>query len=605
MAPSRWWLLAFAGLLACLPLAAKDKVRPADLVPVRLEGAAAFPAKEVLAAAGVKASLAQSLLRRPPRADRGDLEAAAEAVRLFYQREGYFEATVTAVVQDGSQGKKSGVLKVVEGLPCLVKTVRVELAAGVPEGEADASALGRDLPLSTGKRFSSDAYEEAQSLILSRLKEDGRAFAEVSPEAVVDLAVHEVDVIYTVTPGGRYTVGTVKFLGREKSEELVLRRALALAPGQVFRQSKVEESRENLYSLGLFGSVTFTLTPSSEQGTVDILVRLKEGKLHRVRLGVGYGTEDRLRAQVRWETLRFASKTMVVGAELKASAIDDRLEAYLRRPFAFDRKTTLLANLTFGKKVEQDFDYEYLKAQWGYQRDFLPGRLNGSAFLVAERVLQFTPNQSLDDALQGGARQVATMTSLAASLNYRNTDDLLNPSRGLLCNFYLEPTKVLDGGTFFTKAILEGRWYAGLRPGWTLGLKLKLGDIASADPEGVPLTRRFYAGGANSIRGYAYGSLGPLSPEGALVGGNGLVEASAELRFPLKGSLKGLVFVDAGNALPKAFEFPTGWLRAGAGLGVRFQTVVGPVGLDLAWRLKPDPLNPSPYQMYFFIGYAF
>ncbi len=596
-------LLLAMVLLALPAVSAAGRAKSQERVPVRLEGVSVFPLKDVLAAAGLRRSAVGSLLGRSPTSERGDLEAEAEAVRLFYQRGGYFEATAVA---ETPQGEGPAVIRVVEGKPCRVGSVAVVLAEGTPAGEADAAVWERGLPIRSGEVFSVGRYEGAADVIASRLKEDGRPFAEVAPAAVVDLAAHSVAVTYTVKPGGRYTVGTVTFAGAAGAEGRILRRALAFGSGDVYRQSKVEASRDALYKLGLFQSVTFVNTPGKTEGTVDVLVRLKEGRLHRIRLGVGYGTEDRLRGQVRWETLRFARHTLVVGAEAKASAIDTRLQAYLRRPYVWDSKTTFLSDLTLGRKVEQDFRYGYVKAQAGLQRQIGP-HFQGSAFLVLERVLQFAPDQTLDNAIKAGARDIATMASVAASLTYATTDAPLDPTRGSMANLYLEPTQVIGGGgPFFTKAILDGRQFVGLAPEWVLAFRLRVGGIyAGANRGEVPLTRRFYAGGANSIRGYAYNSLGPLSAQGALVGGAGLLESSAELRFPLKGGLRGVAFLDAGNATPAPFKFPKDWLRAGTGMGLRYMTPVGPVGLDLAWRLKKDPLNPSPYQVYFFIGYAF
>ena len=294
------------------------------------------------------------------------------------------------------------------------------------------------------------------------------------------------------------------------------------------------------------------------------------------------------------------------GSRAKASAIDNRLQTYLRRPYLWDRKTTGLTDLTLGQRVEQDFRYGYLKAQAGLQRQFTP-HLQGSAFLVLERVLQFTRTRPLRTPLTTGARDIATMAFVAVGLMCRSTDEPLNPTRGTILNLYVEPTQVLDhSGPFFTKAILEGRQFVGFGQVWVLGFRLKVGAIyAGASRDQVPLSRRFYAGGANSIRGYAYNSLGPMGANGALVGGDGLLEASTELRFPLKGGLRGVAFVDVGNAFAKPLKFGPEDLRAGGGVGRSVRDARGAPGLDFAWRLKKDTLNPSPYQVYFFIGYAF
>ncbi len=303
-------LVLTGSLIVSTRSVAAPKSPPKDLVPLRLEGVSAFPQAQVFEAAGVDRSLLDKTLGRKPRAERRDLDAKAEAVRLFYQRQGYFEATTEILPPSGAE---PAILRVSEGSPCRVASVSVRAREGEPPDEIDRTALAKDLPLKKGAVFSADDYEASATLILFRLREDGRPFAEVIPEAVVDLADHTAAASYTVKPGERCTVGTITFLGMKLSEERVLRRALAFAPGDLYRQSKVEESRDALYKLGLFDAVTFVNQPGSGPGTVDVRVRLREGKLHRIRLGLGYGSEDRIRGLVRWETLRFANHTLLGG----------------------------------------------------------------------------------------------------------------------------------------------------------------------------------------------------------------------------------------------------------------------------------------------------
>ena len=135
--------------------------------------------------------------------------------------------------------------------------------------------------------------------------------------------------------------------------------------------------------------------------------------------------------------------------------------------------------------------------------------------------------------------------------------------------------------------------HVGLTSDWVIAFKLKLGAILTGvDPSQIHITQRFYAGGSGSVRGYGYNVLGPLSPKGVLLGGDAIMEASSELRFPLTGDLEGVLFVDTGNAFKKSFKVSGQDLYTGAGFGVRYKTPVGPIGLDLAWKLKKYPLDP-------------
>jgi outer membrane translocation and assembly module TamA len=220
--------------------------------------------------------------------------------------------------------------------------------------------------------------------------------------------------------------------------------------------------------------------------------------------------------------------------------------------------------------------------------------------------LQVSPDRDLKRAIDEGARDVATIASLACGLTWNTTDKPFTPRSGAILSCSIEPSRVIGSHVNFDRITLEGRRYLSLGQEVVLALRLKMGGILSGSPSAdIPVTRRFYAGGSSSVRGYGYNSLGPLSDKGVLLGGNGLVEASTELRFPLKGSLSGVTFVDAGNATRRAFSLKDAEIKVGAGVGVRFASPVGPVGVDIAWKLEPYALDGTPYLIHFFIGYAF
>ncbi len=225
-------------ILAVCPTAAsaktKDKAR--DAVSVRLEGASAFPARTVLDAVGVKRTSFDVLLHRLPRIERSELEAKAHEVLLFYQRHGYFEASVRTETRED----RIAVFVVEEGAPCHLASFAVVPADGAPAEGISTDVLGKDLPLRVGAPFSVDDYEAAARLIVSHLKEDGRPFAAVVPGAVVDMASRTVTVTYAVRPDERLTVGAVTFSGAPHAEERVLRRAVRLRGGEPYRESAAD-----------------------------------------------------------------------------------------------------------------------------------------------------------------------------------------------------------------------------------------------------------------------------------------------------------------------------------------------------------------------------
>ena len=569
---------------------------------VRFQGNRAFPDKKLYDVTGLSRPSRLRLFKGHATTSRAELESRIQDLLLFYQRAGYFEARAELKAEGGGKA----LILVQEGPPGRVSTVDLRLEpAGAPE-PVPLSVLQRKLPVQPGQVFTAQAYGEAAQMLERAWQDRGFPFAQVSPEAVADVAAHKVAVAYTVKPGEAMRFGPITLEGVIHAEPLILKRALAFRTGQPFDQRKVEKSIENLYRLGLFDLVNIHLKKrGGPPGMVPVVVRVKEGRHRRIQGSVGYGTEEGPRGSLSWETLRVDHRVVDVGTAFRASSLVTEGSLWFRRPYFWTSDNWFNADLAYGRRVEDSFNYRSVKARAGLDHTFSE-RWTGALYLVGERVLQVTPDLALDQALSAGARDVATMGSVAASVTYRSTDDPISPTRGLLATLSVEPTHVLTTGDDFTKTDLALHSYFPLSHRWVLALRMELGAILSGQrPSQIPITRRFYAGGANSLRGYKYDSLGPLAKDGALLGGSGLALASAEVRFPLPGELTGLLFLDAGNALKKPLDFRGATLYSGTGFGVRYKTPVGPIGADFAWKLRNDPRDPSGFQLYFFIGYAF
>jgi outer membrane protein insertion porin family/translocation and assembly module TamA len=189
-------------------------------------------------------------------------------------------------------------------------------------------------------------------------------------------------------------------------------------------------------------------------------------------------------------------------------------------------------------------------------------------------------------------------------------DDPLNPKSGFQIFPNVEWASVALGSEVdFVKLSLEGRGYVPLGSFGTLAGKLLWGSIYNLEnTESIPIFKRFFAGGSNSVRGYPYQKLGPLDQLGNPIGGLALVEGSLETRFPLPfyKSLEGVLFFDFGNVYEERLAIFDKGLRYASGCGVRYLTPIGPVRFDVGYELNPpDQQFFHPYQFYFSIGQAF
>jgi len=595
-------LFVWAQCLRAAPPDAREKATRQEYDDVWVKGNKAFSEKELLATAGIPRPSKLHPFKKRATLKRADLDTGVQEMLLFYQRNGYFEASVE--LADGPA--KSAEIRVSEGAPCHVAGVALELKPeDADPGTVSLEALRAALPLRSSDVFTVQAYEDAQKKVVQAFKEHGFPFADADAEAVADLQARTISVRLWAEPKSKAVFGAILVQGIVHTEEAIIRRALLFREGQPYDQSLVDKSQDVLYAMGLFETVTIFPKRKSEPGTAVMVVKVKEGRHKRVRVGLGYGSYEGVRGQLDWETLRVDGRILTLGTSLKASRLETNATAYLKRPFFLTRANTFLADVTYGRTEYPYFAWYALRGRVGIEHEFNKW-LKGAVSLKANRVTDVVAEPSLAKAVPPGARDPATLPSVEASLTLRTTDDVFAPTKGFLVNLSAEPVLDSTNRVEFTKAIADGRSYVALSSDWVLAFKLKLGAILTgADPSEIHITQRFYAGGSGSVRGYGYNVLGPLSPKGVLLGGDAIVEASSELRFPLAGDLKGVFFVDAGNAFNKSFKVSGKDLYTGAGFGVRYKTPVGPIGLDVAWKLKTYPLDPSPYLFYFFIGYAF
>jgi len=200
-------------------------------------------------------------------------------------------------------------------------------------------------------------------------------------------------------------------------------------------------------------------------------------------------------------------------------------------------------------------------------------------------------------------RRTYEVAALVGQVTYDRSDSLLDPSRGFRLTLRPSPEISLGDGTRpYFKALAEGSAYWPIAQAFVLAGRLRLGGLFGAQPQDIAPSRRFYAGGGGSVRGYGYQSLGPRDPGGDPIGGSSLTEFSVEGRYRF-GDLGVVAFVDGGqvyeSSTPRFSD-----LRYGAGLGARYYTNFGPIRLDVATPLSRRP-GDNVVAVYISIGQAY
>lgn len=574
----------------------------------------------------------------------------------LYRQSGFPDARVDTLVRR-TEADVHLHFQIVEGEPVTVAALTVR----GHEAVLPTSELASGMPLRIGEPFNRLAMLASADTIRLRLANRGYPFAQVYRNFDVDHAARTATIDFEVDPGPPTVIGDIAIDGLRGVEESVVRRTLSLQSGRLFRLRDLYESQSNLYRTDLFSYVSVAVTDTAgaeADSTVDIRIRLAEGPRHRLRLGGGYGTIDCFRSLASYtyldflgggRTLQVQGTTSKIGAGepldfglensiCKALSAEDstrrklnyNLNVSLLEPYLFDRRAR--GSLTFFAERYTEY-LAYLREAYGGEvgtaYDVAPNTPVSLSYGLSWGSTQADPATfcallnvcTIEDAQFFGERRRRAVVTLAAVRERRNS--VINPSRGSRISAELawaSPSIGSDTLVQFTKGMIEFSGYRQITERSVLGVRLKLGAILPAtlssqggEVEYVPTEDRFYAGGANTVRGYGQNELGPVvrvlrvdtvtadsiirtSP----TGGTSLLVMNVEFRFPLPGlanKLSGAVFVDAGRLIDGSSDQENApGLRVTPGVGVRLASPLGPIRFDIAFNPYPPDESVQDYR---------
>ena len=482
------------------------------------------------------------------------------------------------------------------------------------------AAAGDDFPamraafeIETGDPISLDAIGTEQADLDIALGETGFPFAAIeAPELLIDHGRVEGDLTMPVEPGGQYNLGVVTsdlpdFLSGEH-----LSRIARWDAGDLYRRSDEMDLRRAILATGLVGSVTLTPEVVEEPqgdapGVVNIAAALEPAPLRSVAGSIGYGTETGVRVEASWEHRNlFPPEGMlrlrgIVGTQEQLAEVTFRKNNFTGR----DRILTLNA---FASTIDYDaYDARTISAVGTFERAstlLFQKELSWSVGLE----LVATRESEVDANGVEQPRETYFIAALPLFAQFDNSDDLLNPTEGWRLSANLSPEISDNDGvqSFYLRSQADASYYQSIGENTVLAGRVRLASIPGAEIDSIAPSRRLYAGGGGSVRGYGYREIGPRNDEGDLTGGRSVVELSAEARIGTNffdGAVSVVPFVDAGSV----GDDPTPDFRSikfGAGVGLRYETGFGPLRLDVAFPLNPGP-NDNWVAVYVALGQAF
>jgi outer membrane protein assembly complex protein YaeT len=556
--------------------------------------------------------------------DRRAFDADLKRIQAFYRDRGFPDARVTVDTKlNETQDEIAITVHVTEGEPIRIATVDFEGFDVLPE--RDLRRLRRQSPLEPGQPLDRQLAATERERALNALRNNGYPYAEV--QLANEPAGQRLErVIFRATPAILARFGPVEVNGQASVGDYVIERQLSFKPGDIFSQDKMRESQRNLYRMELFQFVNVDSVADREQMPPEVPVRVTvgEGKHRKLTFGFGYGSEEHVRARVRWDHVNFFGGARHAGFEARWSSLDRGIRARFREPYFFSPRFSLNFEGQAWHASEPVYSQDTLggRAIIRHQtntRDFWSVSLINEyqTSTVDQAALQEDPTIR-DDLIALGldprGETRGTVRALAFDAGRNTTTNLLDARRGYLLNAHLESAqKWLWGSYDYWTATFEARHYVSVARLFVVANRLNVGSIDPHDgvDANVPFHKRLFLGGATSNRGWGRFEISPLS-EGFPIGGLSMLDGSTEVRFPIWRRLGGVAFLDYGNVWAKAWEFDVKDLRYAVGSGLRYQTPIGPARIDFGYQLNPiDGLlvNGEPqkhqFRVHFSIGQAF
>ncbi len=472
--------------------------------------------------------------------------------------------------------------------------------------KGDAIGCRPDEYLKRGARADSTLIIKAGEKVIEDLKEEGRPLAKLTERSVIaDHATNTVDVTIAADGGPVAPVGAVTVTGTKTVDPTFVATYSRLNGGRPYSPENLRKASERLRQLGVFSSITIKeANQLAPDGTIPMTIEVSEGKHRYFGAGAQYSTTDGFGIQGYWghrnlfgraESLRLEGSISRIGETTDVGNLDYSAGLLFAKPGAFGPASTFNASLK-----AQLLDPDAYKATIFTAAAGATFELSDTDTISAGGELAWA---DVDDAF--GTNEYLTA---AIPIEYvRDTrDNKLNPTAGYRASINAKPSYEINGQSFFSSFEGSASAYLGLgeENRFVLAGRLNAGVLAGGDGlASIPANRRFYLGGGGTVRGYSYQEISPRNGDDEILGGRSYVNATLEARIGITEKIGIVPFIDAGTVSAKtAPDFSD--IRAGAGIGLRYNTPFGPIRLDVAVPLNAYP-GGTKYGIYAGIGQSF
>ena len=497
---------------------------------------------------------------------------AEQQIKTALQVYGYYVPTVSSELKQQDE-QWMATYRVKPGLAMNISGVDVKI---IGEGEQDPvlSVYLQKFPLQAGQPVDHSEYDKSRNEFLRLAIERGFLDASmVKRELLIDLKQYTAAVNLHLESGKRYYFGPVH-MHQDVMDHDFINRYVKFKQGEPYSPGKLLQLQRELSDSGYYRSVEVSPDRENIQGDqVPVDVRLTPRARNEWRFGLGYATDTGARGSVNYNKIVGNEGHRFGGRALVAEKKNNFLLGY-----TIPLHDPVTEQLSFAIHYTDEIT------------DSRESRISGvttshtDSWRAWQRVISL--NYERERYIIGSESEEAkNILFPAISLSRVEADDRLRTTKGYRIYGELRgANENLWSDTNYGQLRLGLKWIRGISDKTRLLLRGDFGTTNVGDLNKLPASQRFFAGGDNSVRGYAFEELGPKNAAGEVIGGKHLLVGSVELEQQFAENWSAAVFYDAGNAINSFGDE----LSAGAGMGIRWQSPVGPIRFDFAWALDKD-----------------
>ncbi len=533
---------------------------------------------------------------------RSDVERLKQALA----EKGYFDGQVEFSITENTTPVMITVTFTL-GVRYKISEIAVMTTENTPEPlHLVPSKAAKAIQLTLGEEVDLMRIQEANQRLGKYLRDHGYPFADMAePEGQIDRDKKQLHVIFRAVPGGYAVYGKTKITGLKNLDPQFVRNRLVWQEGERFDERALEKTRLKLMGTGLFSGIE--VKPDEENATtsevVSLSVHVIEGPPRTIGAGLKYATTEGIGGQAFWSHRNIFGGGEGLGLMLRASPRLSKAKVDLDIPDIFAPEQHLRNEISATREQNRAYTSRSLEVGMRLEHPFTE-TIKGMIGITGEA----------GKVKRAGVTYLNRLIGFPVEMQIDASNDLIDPTKGGRLTAQVTPYFGKSGqDQRLVVSTAKGSYYLRLLKGDTVVIAgwAHGGTIASSSIDNIAPNKRFYAGGAGSVRAYGYKLLGPLDGDRIPLGGRSILEYGLEGRFRVTDTIGFVVFAEAGSVSSQAAPDVSNQNRLwGIGAGARYYTGIGPIRLDVAMPMKrrrgvTGKAIDSGYQFYLSVGQAF